>query len=106
MAGSAAFIPLACNPETSSTITLRSFNAVPSLTVADIEGRETFAARYLSSRLRILCCIWVENELNVWAELLRELEQTLLTLKATKDPERRRLLLRKMSRLFAQIDRD
>jgi hypothetical protein len=47
-----------------------------------------------------------ENELNELAELLRELEQTLLTLKATKDPERRRLLLRKMSRLFAQIDRD
>jgi hypothetical protein len=46
-----------------------------------------------------------ENELNELAELLRELEQTLLTLKATKDPDRRRLLLRKMSRLFAQIDR-
>jgi uncharacterized membrane protein YhfC len=40
------------------------------------------------------------------AELLRELEQTLLSLKATKDPERRRLLLRKMSRLFAEIDRN
>ena len=36
-----------------------------------------------------------ENEL---AELLRELEQTLLRPKATKDPVRRRLLLRKMSR--------
>jgi hypothetical protein len=47
-----------------------------------------------------------ESELNELAELLRELEQTLLTLKATKDPERRRLLLRKMSRLFAQIDRN
>jgi hemerythrin-like domain-containing protein len=46
-----------------------------------------------------------ENELNELAELLRELEQTLSTLKATKDRERRRLLLRKMSRLFAQIDR-
>jgi hypothetical protein len=47
-----------------------------------------------------------ENELNELAELLRELEQTLLTLKATEDSERRRLLLRKMSRLFAQIDRN
>jgi len=46
-----------------------------------------------------------ENELNELAELLRELEETLITLKATEDPERRRLLLRKMSRLFAQIDR-
>jgi hypothetical protein len=40
------------------------------------------------------------------AELLQELEQTLVTLKATKDPERRRLLLRKMSRLFAEIERN
>jgi hypothetical protein len=47
-----------------------------------------------------------ENELNELAELLRELEQTLLTLKATEDPERRRLLLRKMSRLFARIERN
>jgi hypothetical protein len=47
-----------------------------------------------------------ENELNELAELLRELEQTLLTLKATKNPARRRLLVRKMSRLFAQIDRN
>jgi hypothetical protein len=47
-----------------------------------------------------------ENELNELAELLRDLEQTLLTLKATEDPERRRLLLRKMSRLFSQIERN
>ena len=49
-----------------------------------------------------------ENELNglkELAQLLRELEQTLLTLKSAKDPARRRLLVRKMSRLFAQIDR-
>jgi hypothetical protein len=39
-------------------------------------------------------------------ELLRELEQTLLSLKATKDPELRRLLVRKMSRLFAEIERN
>jgi hypothetical protein len=44
--------------------------------------------------------------LNELAELLRALEQTLLTLKATKDPERRRLLLRKMSRLFAELERN
>jgi hypothetical protein len=44
--------------------------------------------------------------LNELAELLRELEQTLLTLKVTKDPERRRLLVRKMSRLFAGIERN
>ena len=47
-----------------------------------------------------------EKKLNELAELLRELEQTLLTLKATEEPERRRLLLRKMSRLFAEIDRN
>jgi hypothetical protein len=46
-----------------------------------------------------------ENELNELAELLRELEETLSTLKATEDAERRRLLLRKMSQLFAEIDR-
>jgi hypothetical protein len=46
-----------------------------------------------------------ENELSELAELLRELEQTLLTLKATEDSERRRLLIRKMSRLFAEIER-
>jgi hypothetical protein len=45
-----------------------------------------------------------ENELSELAELLRALEETLLTLKATKDPERRRLLLRKMSRMFAEIE--
>jgi len=46
-----------------------------------------------------------EKKSNELAELLRELEETLSTLKATEDPERRRLLLRKMSRLFAEIDR-
>jgi len=44
--------------------------------------------------------------LNELAELLGELEQTLLTLKETKEPERRRLLVCKMSRLFAEIDRN
>ena len=44
--------------------------------------------------------------LNELAELLGELEQTLLTLKVTKDPGRRRLLVRKMSRLFAEIERN
>jgi hypothetical protein len=53
----------------------------------------------------ILFCM-AENELNELAEVLREFEQILLTLKETEDPERRRLLLRKMSRLFAQIDRN
>jgi hypothetical protein len=43
---------------------------------------------------------------NETLELLRQLEQTLLSLKATKAPQRRRLLLRKMSRLFAEIDRN
>jgi hypothetical protein len=46
-----------------------------------------------------------ENELNELAELLRELEETLLTLQATRVPRRRRLILRKMTRLFAEIDR-
>jgi hypothetical protein len=47
-----------------------------------------------------------EKELNELVELLAELEQTLLSLKATRDPERRRLLIRKMSRLFAEIERN
>jgi hypothetical protein len=47
-----------------------------------------------------------ENKLYELAELLAELEQTLLRLKVTKDLERRRLLLRKMSRLFAEIERN
>jgi hypothetical protein len=42
-----------------------------------------------------------ENEL---VELLRELEQTLLSLKTMEDPERRHLLVRKMSGLFAEIE--
>jgi hypothetical protein len=45
-----------------------------------------------------------EKELSTLAELLRELEESLLTLKATEDPERRRMLLRKMRRLFAEIE--
>jgi len=45
-----------------------------------------------------------EKELANLAELLQELEETLLTLKATEDPERRRMLLRKMRRLFAEIE--
>jgi hypothetical protein len=47
-----------------------------------------------------------KNKPSELAELLRELEQTLSTLKATKDLERRRLLLRKMSRLLAEIERN
>ena len=47
-----------------------------------------------------------ESELIELAELLRELEQTLLTLKATEEPARRRLLVRKISRLFTQIGRN
>jgi hypothetical protein len=42
--------------------------------------------------------------LNELAELLRALEQTLLRLKATKHSARRRLLVRKMSRLLLDID--
>jgi hypothetical protein len=38
-------------------------------------------------------------------ELQRELEQTLAKLKAEKDSERRRVLLREMSRLLAESDR-
>jgi hypothetical protein len=47
-----------------------------------------------------------EKELNKLAELLAELEQTLLSLQATKGHERRRLLLRKISRLFEEIERN
>ena len=53
----------------------------------------------------VLVCM-NENELNELAELLRELEETLLTLQATNRPERRRLLVRKISRLFAEIERN
>jgi hypothetical protein len=51
----------------------------------------------------VLVCM-NENELNKLAELLRELEETLLTLQATENPERRRLLVCKISRLFAEIE--
>jgi hypothetical protein len=47
-----------------------------------------------------------ENKLNELAELLRELEEALLTLQATKSPGRRLLLVRKIGRLFAEIDRN
>jgi hypothetical protein len=52
----------------------------------------------------LLVCM-TENGLSELAELLRELEETLLTLQETKNPERRRLLVRKISRLFAEIER-
>ncbi len=45
-----------------------------------------------------------ENELNELAELLRELEETLLTLQKTKNPERRCPLVCKISRLVAEIE--
>jgi len=45
-----------------------------------------------------------ENELKKLAELLRKLEETLLTLQVTENPERRRLLVCKISRLFAEIE--
>ena len=47
-----------------------------------------------------------ENELNELADLLAELEQTLLSLKATRHPERRRLLIRKISLLFEEMERN
>ena len=53
----------------------------------------------------VLVCM-AKNGLNELAELLRELEETLLTLQATKNPERRRLLVRKISRLFVEIERN
>ena len=46
-----------------------------------------------------------ENKLKELAALLAELEQTLVSLKATEDTGRRRLLLRKMSRLLTEIER-
>jgi hypothetical protein len=39
---------------------------------------------------------------NKFEELQRQLERTLSELKASKDPERRRFLLREMSRLLAE----
>jgi hypothetical protein len=66
-----------------------------------IEGKSRGSARWsLCSRLRWR--VMPEKEL---AKLLQELEETLLTLKATEDSERRRMLLRKMRRLFAEIER-
>ena len=53
----------------------------------------------------VLVCM-TQNGLNELAELLRELEETLLTLQATENPGRRRLLVRKISRLFAEIERN
>jgi hypothetical protein len=47
-----------------------------------------------------------KNELNGLAELLRELEETLLTLQGTENRGRRRLLVRKIRRLFAEIERN
>jgi hypothetical protein len=47
-----------------------------------------------------------ENELEELAELLRELEQTLLRLNVTKDLKSRQVVIRKMSRLFAEIERN
>jgi hypothetical protein len=47
-----------------------------------------------------------ENELKELAERLRELEETLASLKVAKNPERRRPLVRQMSRLFAEIERN
>ena len=48
----------------------------------------------------------VKNELNELAELLRKLEETLLTLQATENPQQRSLLDHKISRLFAEIERN
>ena len=47
-----------------------------------------------------------EKELNGLAELLRELEETLLTLQATENRGHRRLLVRKIRRLFTEIERN
>jgi hypothetical protein len=46
-----------------------------------------------------------ESKLNELAELLRELEEALSTLQATENPERRLLLVCKIRRLFAKIER-
>jgi hypothetical protein len=45
-----------------------------------------------------------EDELNKLAELLRDLEETLMTLQATENPECRRLLVCRISQLFAEIE--
>jgi hypothetical protein len=47
-----------------------------------------------------------ENELKGLAELLRELEETLLTLQATENRGLRRLLVRKIRQLFTEIERN
>jgi hypothetical protein len=47
-----------------------------------------------------------EKKLNELVELLRELEETLVRLKTIKSLARRRLLVRKISRLFEEIERN
>lgn len=47
-----------------------------------------------------------ENRFNELAGLLRELEETLLTLQTTENPEHRCLLVRKIGRLFTEIERN
>ena len=47
-----------------------------------------------------------ENELNGLAELLRELEEILLTLRATENRGHRRLLVRKINQLLTEIERN
>ena len=53
----------------------------------------------------IIFCM-AEKELNELVELLRELEETLVRLKTMKNLERRRRLLRKISCLFEEIERN
>jgi hypothetical protein len=48
----------------------------------------------------------VENKLKELAELLRALEQTLLRLNETKDVRSRQVFIRKMFRLFSEIERN
>ena len=68
-----------------------------------IEGKSRGSSLWsLCSRLRWR--VMPEKELANLAELLRELEKSLLKLKTTKEPEHRRMLLWKMRRLFTEIE--
>jgi hypothetical protein len=54
----------------------------------------------------VLCgIISLKMDTKKFDELQRELEETLAKLKAEKEPELRRILLREMSRLLAEGDR-
>jgi hypothetical protein len=70
-------------------------------------SREDVESRFSGelTRISMVSVCMNENKLNKLAELLRELEETLLSLQDTENAEDRRLLVSKISRLFEEIER-